>query len=87
MIRHFEDQLNIAIAQRRGKGGSRDRSKSETEVALPKQAAQLVLALLDLIYDDKLDSHPLSHLLYGILQITLTYASYTLSYRRSFNLI
>jgi len=74
MIRHFEDQLNIAIAQRRDKGDSRDRSKSQTEVALPKQTAQLLPALLDLIYDDKFDSNPLLHLLYGILQITLTYA-------------
>jgi len=55
-IRNFENDLPNGTANRRSGGaGSRDRSKSQTEVALPKRAAQLVPALLDFIYDDKLD--------------------------------
>jgi len=61
----FLESRDVSSQGGRGKGDSRDRSKSQTEVALPKQAAQLVPALLDLIYDDKLDSNSLSHLLYG----------------------
>ena len=53
MIRHFEDQLNIAIAQNNvaGGGAAEIDPSSKTEVSLPKQAAQLLVpALLDLIY-------------------------------------